>query len=60
VIEGGKNSLGTKNEKAKLANSSREHQNKRSISTFIGVSDIYMFFLHRNSGFIAEFNQLVT
>jgi len=60
MIKGRKNSLGTNKKKVKLANSSREHQNKSFISTFIGVSDMYMFFSHRNSGFIAQFNQLVT
>jgi hypothetical protein len=60
MIKGRKNSLGTNNKKMKLANSSREYQNKRSINIFIGVSDRYMLFPHRNSGFIAEFNQLVT
>jgi hypothetical protein len=54
------NSLGTKNKKVKLANSSREHKNKRSINTFIGVSDLYMSFHHRDLGFITEFNQIVT
>jgi hypothetical protein len=60
LIKGRKYSLGTKNKKVKLANNSREHQYKRSINTFIGVSDIHMSFPHRNSGIIAECNQLIT